>query len=288
MDVFERARGFVRREGRVLDQRMWDALYEGAPQQGVIDALRAYRNPDGGFGHGLEPDKRTPDSQPLDVEVAFEIMDRVGRVDEQLVRDACDFLDGLARPDGAVPIVLPSIADHPRAAHWDEGFGFAPGLNPTASLAGRLHRFGVEHPWRGRATDYCWGALESDIPGEAHTLDDVAVFLEHVPDRARAGPLMKAVGEALPTSSWYLADPSSDDYGVPPFHFAPTPASPWRAHFDDAHIEGHLDRLERLQQPDGGWAIAWEPPSAVSVLEWRAFQTVLAVGWLLAYGRIER
>ena len=38
----------------------------------MVDAVAAYRNDDGGFGHGLEPDKLAPASQPLDVEVALE------------------------------------------------------------------------------------------------------------------------------------------------------------------------------------------------------------------------
>jgi hypothetical protein len=30
----------------------------------VLNAVRAYCNPDGGFGHALEPDVRAPQSEP--------------------------------------------------------------------------------------------------------------------------------------------------------------------------------------------------------------------------------
>ena len=39
-------------------------LFEDGPAEPVIEALRGYRNPDGGFGHALEPDVRCPSSQP--------------------------------------------------------------------------------------------------------------------------------------------------------------------------------------------------------------------------------
>jgi hypothetical protein len=51
-------------------------------------------------------------------------------------------------------------------------------------------------------------------------------------------------------------------------------------------IEGHLDRLVRDQQPDGGWAITWQPPGTASTLEWRGIETVRALRTLRAYGRL--
>lgn len=63
-EIFEAARGFVYKEARLLERRLFATLFEGAPASGVVDALRAYQNDDGGFGHGLEPDKRCPASLP--------------------------------------------------------------------------------------------------------------------------------------------------------------------------------------------------------------------------------
>src|SRR5688572_2947120 len=132
-------RAFLEREGRLIERRLAAALFDGAPPDGVIDALRGYRNPDGGFGHGLEPDKRCPDSLPIDVEGALEIMVVAGTVDEALVRGACDWLGSVAAADGAVPLSFPVMEAYPRAEHWSE-WTYTPGLNPTAGLAGRLHR----------------------------------------------------------------------------------------------------------------------------------------------------
>ena len=74
-DTFAAGREFILREGRLVERRLFATIFEGAPGSGVIDALRGYRNEDGGFGHGLEPDKRVPASLPIDVETAFDVDD---------------------------------------------------------------------------------------------------------------------------------------------------------------------------------------------------------------------
>jgi hypothetical protein len=251
----------------------------------VLDALRAYRNEDGGFGHGLEPDKRCPDSQPLDVEVALQTMDAAGRVDRAMALAACDFLESVSDEAGGVPVVLPSIARYPRAEHWGDG-QFPPGLNPTAGIVGLLYKLGVEHPWRERATAFCWEALDAELPGDAHTISEALLFLEHVPDRERAEALIPQVTGRLAEAALFNADPNAEGYGLTPLHFAPTPASRWRTLFDDATISGHLDRLQAGQMPDGGWTVVWQPPSEASTLEWRGRVTLEALHVLQAYGRL--
>jgi hypothetical protein len=74
----EAARTFVNLQGRVLEQRLFACLVDDAPAEGVLRAVGAYRNDDGGLGHGLEPDKRAPSSQPLDVSFALETLETAG------------------------------------------------------------------------------------------------------------------------------------------------------------------------------------------------------------------
>ena len=288
-DIFDRARHFILREGRLLERRLFAVLFEGADPEGVTDVLRGYQNPDGGFGHGLEPDKRCPDSLPIDVEAAFGAMVAAGHVDEPMVRRACDWLASVATPDGAVPLSFPVMEPYPRAEHWSE-WTYTPGFNPTAGLAGLLHRMGVDHPFRERATAWCWAALDAlegqGFTEDAHALSEVMVFLEHVTDQGRAEPFAERVGEWLAKAAWYRADPADPAYGVTPLDVAPTPDSLWRRLFSDDLVDGHLQRLVTDQQPDGGWAITWEPPGTASTLEWRGIQTLRAVRTLAAYGRL--
>lgn len=90
MDAFAAGRAFLEREGRLIERRLAAALFDGGPVGAVVDTLRGYRNADGGFGHGLEPDKRCPDSLPIDVEGALEILIVAGADEERLVLDACE------------------------------------------------------------------------------------------------------------------------------------------------------------------------------------------------------
>jgi hypothetical protein len=288
-DVNASGRAFLQREGRLLERRLFATVFEGAPPTGVVDALRGFRNPDGGFGHGLEPDKRCPDSLPIDVEGALEalLVAGPGAVEEAMpmVLAACDWLGGVAAADGAVALSFPVMEAYPRAEHWSD-WTYTPGLNPTAGLAGRLHRMGVTHPWLDRATGWCWSRLETGFDEDAHALREVATFLAHVPDRARADAVGSRVGEWLAQAAWYRADPDDPSYGVTPLDLAPEPGGPWSHLFDAGQIEGHLDRLARDQQADGGWAITWEPPGTASTLEWRGIMTLWALRVLRAYGRL--
>src|SRR6201995_3041257 len=73
---FSAATAFVAANARVLDRRRFARLFEDGPAAPVRDAVAAYRNDDGGFGHALEPDCRAPGSQPAAAAMALRIMDR--------------------------------------------------------------------------------------------------------------------------------------------------------------------------------------------------------------------
>lgn len=289
-DQFAAGREFLLRQGRLLERRLFATCFEAAPGAGVVNALRGYVNDDGGFGHGLEPDKRCPASLPIDVEVALQAMAAADVVDLPLVHGACDYLAKVAADAdsrGAVPLAFPVIEAYPRAAHWME-WTYQPGLNPTAGLVGLLYQLRVDHPWVGAAAGYCWDQLDTaELPDEVHSLSEVLVFLEHVPERDRASSMAARVRERLTESSMFKLDPDDTSYGLSPLSFAPLAGSRWRSLFADEVIEAHLDRAERDQQPDGGWPIAWEPPSEASLLDWRGIVTLQKLRTLVSYGRLD-
>ncbi|MEV5960317.1 hypothetical protein AB0L70_01055 [Kribbella sp. NPDC051952] len=280
MDIFSAGRDFVRRDARLVERRLFATLFEDADAQGVVDALRGYQNADGGFGHGLEPDKRCPDSLPLDVEVAFDTLLAAGTQDETMIRRAADWLGQIANADGAVPLCGPAVEGYPRAEHISE-WTYQPSINPTAGLVGRLQKFGIEHPWRDKAGAWCAAELAKGLPDEAHSLHESLEFLEHTDDVD-----FDRVRDWLPKVGYFRADASDPTDGVTPLQFAPTPDSFWRPLFTDAQLEGHLDRLVADQQADGGWAITWEPPGPAATLEYRGIVSVGALRTLKAYNRI--
>ncbi len=287
--VFTSGRDFILRQGRLLERRLFATRFEGAPAAGVVDVLRGYRNDDGGFGHGLEPDKRCPASLPIDVEVALQAMANAGTTDEQLVSGACDYLAKVAAETdsgGAVPPAFPVIEGYPRAVHWSE-WTYEPGLNPTAGLVGVLRRLGAEHAWIDEATAWCWSQLEdAELPDEAHALSEILAFLEHAQERARAEAVASRVRDRLASAPLFKLDPEAEGYGLSPLSFAPAADSRWRALFSEEVISAHLDHLARQQEPDGGWPITWDPPSEAARLEWRGVVTLGALRTLTSYGRI--
>lgn len=90
----------------------------------------------------------------------------------------------------------------------------------------------------------------------------------------------------LPKLANYRADAADPTYGVTPLQFAPTPDSHWAPLFTEAQLEAHLDRLIADQQPDGGWALTWEPPGQASTLAYRGIVTVGALRTLKAFNRL--
>ncbi|MGI9005912.1 MAG: hypothetical protein ACR2FU_06905 [Streptosporangiaceae bacterium] len=287
---FAAARGFLLRDGRLLERRLFAACFEGAGPEGVADAVRGYRNPDGGFGHALEPDTRCPASLPIYTEVALQALAAAGAADQQLIDGACEYLAAVAAragAGGAVPPAYNVIESYPRAAHWTE-WTYQPSLNPTAGLAGLLHRLGARHPWLDQATDWCWAQMETaELPGEVHALSEVFAFLRQAPDQERADRAAGRAFDQLSKVEMFLADPAATGYGLTPLSIAPQADSRWRDLFPASQIEAHLDRLLRDQQPDGGWPITWDPPSDAARLEWRGMVTLAALRTLVSYGRLD-
>ena len=278
------ARRFVDTAGRLLDQRLFAVLFDGGDPGDVVAALLTYRNADGGFGHGLEPDKLAPASQPLDVEIAFDHLTAAGASASEIVASACDWIETVADASGAVPILLPTIVGHPRAAHFAND-RYPAGVNPTAAIAAHAHALGAEHAWVERATEYCLAEIEADrAPAEAHDLLCLTKLLAAVPDHRRAERLAPVIRSALDTASFMNFAVDAASYGLTPLEFAPSPASFAHGWFLEDHLADHLDALEDGQQPDGGWPITWEPPPG-SEHAWRAIRTVVAARTLRAYGR---
>jgi hypothetical protein len=49
---------FMATHARLLDRRRFDVVLHDAPPDGALGALSGYRNPDGGYGWGLEAPTR--------------------------------------------------------------------------------------------------------------------------------------------------------------------------------------------------------------------------------------
>lgn len=275
---------FLLNNGRLLERRLFAFHFRGGSRDAVLTALRAYQNADGGFGNALEPDKRTPTSQPIDQEVALRVMDDAG-FDEAIVRRMCDWLATVTTNEGGVPFTLPTVRDAPHAPWWGTDDLHPPAnINPTASIAGLLHKLDVKHIWLDRATGYCWRVIETTDIEEVHALLTVLTFLQYASDHARAERAFERV--AANVMKVVTLDPNAQGYVHRPLEFAPRPDSIARRLFSDDAIAANLDHLQALQQADGGWPIAWPTVSAANEYEYRGVVTLGALKTLRAYGRV--
>ncbi|MBV8135701.1 MAG: hypothetical protein JO121_08720 [Deltaproteobacteria bacterium] len=280
----DRAAGFIWRNARLLERAMFAREFLGGAPAAVIDALMAYRNPDGGFGNALEPDVRAPGSMPLHCEQALWALRESDIRDPRLAMGVCDYLSSVAEPSARVEIVSGELSLYPRAAHWTGSFDPA-SPNPTAGLVGLLRFQAVEHPWLARATRWSERRLERPLE-EAHEVLCAMRFFEHANDRKRAQESAVKIASAAGHARLFRADPFSSEYGITPLQLCPAPDSIARPAFPDVVLSAHLDALAARQQDDGGWPITWSPPSPAAECEWRGRLTYEALKCLHSWARI--
>jgi hypothetical protein len=280
---FEAAANFLAARGRLLDRRVFERLFRDGAAEPVRDAVAAYRNADGGFGHALEPDCRAAASQPAAVEMALRLMDLAGAWDERLVRDAVDWLSVIAPAEGGAAFVQPTVSEGPHAPWWVPAEG--PSLIQTGQIAGLLYARGFAHPWRERAAEVMWSRIAALTEPNGYEMFGVLAFLEEVPDRGRAEEALERVGPLLFSCGLVALDPAAPGETHSPLAFAPLPGSIARRLFDADVIEAHLDHLAGAQGDDGGWMFNWPSWSPAAEADWRGFLTVDALRVLRANGR---
>jgi hypothetical protein len=220
---FESARTFMLSNARLLERHLFDFLFQDGNRDHVRMALLAYQNPDGGFENAPEPDKRTASSQPIDQEIALHVLDDIG-FDNNIAIRICDYLETITTAEGGVPFVLSTVRDAPRAPWWNTDLDEPPAsINPTASIAGLLHKYSIKHSWLDRATNYCWKSIEQMQISSGHDFLCVELFLEHVADRDRAKHAFGRISTQLLKGKHITYDPSASGYVFMPLQYAPSP-----------------------------------------------------------------
>jgi len=276
---------YLAANARVLERRRFERLFSGGGPQPVRDAVAAYRNPDGGFGHALEPDGRCPGSQPLAIAFALNVLDEADAWDAGLAEGACDWLAAHAPPGGGTVFVAPSMAGWPHAPWLVPEDGEPPSLITTGLIAGTLHARRMEHPWLDGATALMWSRIGSVASTGPYDMRAVLRFLDSVPDRDRAREAVARLGPVIFGQDMVAMEPGTPGEVHTPLDFAPVPGSPARDLFDETVITAHLDHLAAAQRDDGGWMFNWLAWSPAAEREWRGAVTIDALQLLRANGR---
>src|ERR687890_1116901 len=93
------AADFLASSARVLDRRRFDLLFGDGDAEAVPPAVDGYRNPDGGYGWGLEPDLRSRTSQPGGALHAFEAFADLVPLRTTRAAELCDWLASVTLAD---------------------------------------------------------------------------------------------------------------------------------------------------------------------------------------------
>ncbi|TDD72473.1 hypothetical protein E1293_32850 [Actinomadura darangshiensis] len=277
-----KASDFMATHARTLDRRRFEVLTGEGDREALLAALNAYRNPDGGYGHGLEPDLRSRTSQPGPALHAFEVFEELGPETAAEAAALCDWLESVTLPDGGLPFGLHVPDPAGSAPFWANADPRASSLQITAIVAATAQRAAVHdkavagHPWLDRATRYCLDALRAK--DELHALE--LAFALKLADAVQDTEAIELLGRHIPESGLVHVQGGLEDEMMRPLDFAPYPDSPVRALFSDEVVAAELRRLDDEQHDDGGWRVDFASYSPAAEFEWSGYATVSAVSIL--------
>jgi hypothetical protein len=277
------AERFMYESARLLDRHRTAVLLHGAATEPVLAALRAYRNPDGGFGHGLEPDVRGPFSEPVSTLDAIEVLLEIGAADDPMIGDAVAWLASIAFADGSITMASAGAAAFPHAPWMVPSEG---GSHLTFMLAAALSEAGVSDPWLARACAWCWERIESDEGLSGYWIKAGLSFLDGVDDGPRAMAAIARIGDGLEADGSIRVPGGTENERLRPLTLSPRPGLRSRTLFTATQIDAELDAVEAGQQDDGGWTfdfLAWSPGQQ---LDWRGGVTLAALRALRLHDRI--
>jgi hypothetical protein len=276
------AKTFIFANARLLERHRLAALVDGAPPDDVIATLRAYRNRDGGFGHALEPDVRTPSSEPASTLHALEVLAEVGVLEGNLVDGAAKWIAEIAKPDGGISFVLQDSAHFPHAP-WMVDDGEASFL--TFALAARLWEAQLDNEWRERASEWCWARLAHPDTLGSYWTKFALDFLDHVSHDHRVDEALERLRPQLREDGTLPVPGGTADEQLGPLDLSPRPGRASRVLFTADQVTAALDALEHGQAEDGGWKFDWLAWSPGQSVEWRGIVTFRALATLAAHGR---
>ena len=272
---FEKAANFIWKHGRLLERRIFEYSFFQGSKENIVTSLKAYQNDDGGFGSALEPDLRAPESQPLHMEFALWTLYDCKIKDLEMSFKACEYVSKHADLINGIPTIFESSTNYPRAGHWENQFSTQPSLDRLTGLVGLLKWQGINHPWLDSAVDVSLNNMLTKRNDDAHTILTSFCLLESLPQTEDITQLFDKLSKELLTTAKFLRmDAYSQNYGLSPLEFAPSPSSYCNGIFSKDTVTQHLKVLMSQQSDDGGWQISWEPPSETAKLEWRARLTL--------------
>lgn len=289
----ETARHFMKHRARPLEQAIYEYAFESGSDEKVLKELSAFQNPDGGFGHGLEPDLRCKESSALATTRALEILGHMPLSDERsaMIHGSLTYLVHSYREDRRGWDIIPPEAENaPRAVWWKYGVFAENWGNPNAQIIAFFLDHRLLFPYE-KLDDLVQSAIDyflndCDVQ-EMHELFCYLHLIERLDDSQQAlldGKMQRFLDNCIPT------DPQkSEGYGAEPLQAADSPKSRYFPKYASV-IPAELDRLVGNQGEDGAWAPNWtwyqyEEEWQQAKEEWKGILTLQSLRTLQNYNR---
>ena len=290
--TFLNARDFILTIASMIERRLVEFLFVNGEMNGVFLAVYAYRNPDGGFGHGIEPDTASPESQPLFSITALEMLDEVGYLTKGIIlNDFMPYFESITTEKGGIPWMFRPKSNYPCEEHFKTVKEWS-ALSTTAPLLGILEKYEIDIPWMKKAEQFVWGEFERIK--DKHIFCYLCVprwltFLKYTKSQDKAKKTINDLKNWISNNGIICEDKSDEGwglYGKPhSLNYATSSESILYSLFTIETIESDIKELINRQKDDGRWD-TWYGISEGTKLEWAGIQTLWALKTLKNYGEI--
>jgi hypothetical protein len=267
------ARDFVYSAGTLWERALFATLFQGEGADHLHQSLLCYKNPDGGFGHALEHDIRTPDSHPAALEFLLLMLTQSGVPTGHLLDGTTAWVERQRQPDGGLTNPA-SLLDYPHAPWWEGG-----GQNMPDSITGNLVKLGCASDSL-RQTTAAW--VQANLTVEKIRETEWLFMNYHAYDYFSAvkdAPNFDALWQATVENIAACAQKADPKQYYEILRFAPTPDSPVAKALPPKFLARVLDTLESAQTSDGGWQDEHGLP------QWYPYTTILVLKGLRSHGR---
>ncbi len=289
-----KALAFVEQYCRPLEYHLLRWLLGFGNAAAVVGELSAYQNPDGGFGHGLEPDFWLPDSSPMATSRALQILvelpgDDARRMEQQAVSYLDASFDRETLQWESVPA---SVNEYPHAPWWHYSNELSGHWgNPTAELIGYCAKL---TPSTGYWQEVALGEVKSRLLGlgaaatEEHELYCFNRCLQMVP-QLQTPELVQHLAEL---ASRHTARSAAEwvSYRPQPLHYVTRPDHILEPYYRET-LPANFRFWEQSLSADGVWHPNWqwgqyEEAWATARLQWIGVLTAERAAVLRAFGRL--
>lgn len=247
MVSIDKARDFVFKNGQLWERALFSYLFDNGSLEHLHKCLRAYKNEDGGFGHGLEHDIKCPDSNPLALEFLLGVVRDTGIPAGDILEDTPEWVERNRNEDGSLKNP-DNLHQYPHAPWWGQS-----GQTIPDAIVGNLRRVGLSTPSLEESTAR-WAAenltIEKIEANEwlfmAYHAHDYYLTMEETPENrpykeAAIRNIIKCAENAPAKSRFAL------------MHFAWHPDNEVSKAFPPELLNSVLDQLANGQREDGGW-----------------------------------